>query len=90
MKRQASHPPHWAPLLALPATVLAVFAAIVWAHWPWLEKALAVEEAPIAWLQSSMLWLSAGLALLLAIRAGAELDRLPELPRLGCSRRAAR
>jgi hypothetical protein len=55
----------------LVAGVLALLAlmmgAMVVAHWPWLEQAWATEQAPLAWLQSSLLWSAATLALLLAL-----------------------
>jgi hypothetical protein len=35
--------------------IAAVTAAITWLNWPWLELAFGVEDAPIAWLQSSVL-----------------------------------
>jgi hypothetical protein len=54
------------PLIAAVLAVVGIFVAIIWLHWPWLEQAVAVEEAPVAWLQSSMLWCCASLALLLA------------------------
>jgi hypothetical protein len=54
------------PLVAAVLAVAGIFMAIIWLHWPWLEQAVAVEEAPTAWLQSSMLWSCASLALLLA------------------------
>lgn len=54
------------PLVATVLAVIGIFTAIVWLHWPWLEQAVAVEEAPIAWLQSSMIWSCASLSLLLA------------------------
>lgn len=54
------------PLMAAVLAVVGIFVAIIWLHWPWLEQAVAVEEAPTAWLQSSMLWSCASLALLLA------------------------
>lgn len=53
------------PIALVCGIVSAIFLAIVWLHWPWLEQAVAVEEAPVAWLQSSMLWSGATLALLL-------------------------
>ncbi|WP_124541702.1 hypothetical protein [Piscinibacter terrae] len=54
------------PLIAAVLAVVGIFVAIIWLNWPWLEQAVAVEEAPTAWLQSSMLWSCASLALLLA------------------------
>ena len=56
----------WWPLAVACATVLAIFVAIVALYWPWVEQAIAVEEAPVAWLQSSMLWSAATLSLLLS------------------------
>jgi hypothetical protein len=52
-------------LLAAALAVSAVFVAIVLLYGPWWEQAIAVEEAPVAWLQSSMLWSGATVALLL-------------------------
>jgi len=53
-----------AGVLALLALLMAAMAA---AYWPWLEQAWATEQAPLAWLQSSLLWSAATLALLLAL-----------------------
>ena len=41
------------------AVIATVTAAIVWLNWPWLELAVGVEQAPIAWLQSTVLAASA-------------------------------
>jgi hypothetical protein len=35
--------------------IATVAIAIIWLNWPWLELAVGVEEAPIAWLQSTVL-----------------------------------
>lgn len=39
--------------------IATVTAAIVWLNWPWLELAFGVEDAPIAWVQSTVLAASA-------------------------------
>jgi hypothetical protein len=52
--------------LVLSIFVISFFATVSWIYWPWLEKAIAVEEAPVAWLQSSLLWSCAVMTLLLS------------------------
>ncbi len=71
--RPAAPPLRAGPLVAGVLLGLALLmAAMIVAHWPWLEQAVATEDAPLAWLQSSLLWSAATLALLLALaeRAG--------------------
>lgn len=52
--------------MVLSGAVVTFFAVIAWVYDPWLEQAVAVEGAPAAWLQSSLLCASALLTLLLS------------------------
>lgn len=52
---------------AVLSLVALLMAAMLAAHWPWIERAWALEQAPLAWLQSSLLWSAATLALVLAL-----------------------
>ncbi len=52
---------------AVLSLVALLMGAMLAAHWPWIERAWALEQAPLAWLQSSLLWSAATLALVLAV-----------------------
>lgn len=48
---------------ALLAIVAAVTLVIILAEWPWIERAIALEDAPIAWFQSTLIAASAVVSL---------------------------
>jgi hypothetical protein len=50
--------------------VMATAAAIVVAEWPFVERAIALEDAPLAWLQSTLLAASAAICLCHAVLTG--------------------
>jgi hypothetical protein len=56
--------------LGILAVVTLVAAAIVLSDWPFVERAIALEDAPIAWLQTSLIAASAVVCLCRAIIHG--------------------
>jgi hypothetical protein len=59
-------PSAW-PVVLLCALVLVVFGFMVWRYWPGLARALGLQEAPIDWLQSSLLCAGAAICVLLGV-----------------------